>query len=138
MRANWRKTQMSKQEYKKEVVIIQNSCPHNRVPFFNGLRNRLQEFGVKLRLLYGRSSNNKQYSPVFHAELPWAEPFTCFYLPSKKLPPAAPTWHAVLTRVLRADLIIVEAAALVLRFGAMDGVTRAATPTGFPNGSSYG
>ncbi len=101
---------MSEQKLKKEVVIVQNGCPHYRIAFYNGLRDRLKDSGVKLRLLHGSSNNNKQYSSVFYAEMPWAEPFTTFYFPSKKLPPAAATWHPVLTRVLKADLIIVEAA----------------------------
>ena len=101
---------MSEPRIKKEVVIIQNGCPHYRVAFFNGLRDHLKEFGISLRLFYGSSSNNKQFSPIFYAELPWAEPFTPFYFPSQKLPPAPPTWHPVLTRALSADLIIVEAA----------------------------
>ena len=94
----------------KEVVIIQNGCPHYRVAFFNGLRDHLKDFGINLRLLYGNTSKNKQFSSIFYAELPWAEPFVPFYFPSRKPPPAPATWHPVLTRALSADLIIAEAA----------------------------
>lgn len=101
---------MSEASRRKEVAIIQNGCPHYRVAFYDGLRDHLADFGIDLRLLYGVPSKTSQFSPVFYAELPWAEPFTPFYLPSRKPPPAPATWHPVLGRVLGADLVVVEAA----------------------------
>ncbi len=101
---------MSEPRRRKEVVIIQNGCAHYRVPFFDGLRNHLAPLGIDVHLVYGVASKINRYPPEFYAELPWAEPFTPFYLPSRKLPPSGITWHPVVRRVLRADLIVVEAA----------------------------
>jgi len=101
---------MVKSPAKKEVVIVQITCPHYRAPFFCGLRESLETHGIGLRLLYGSPEENGAGIPAYHAELAWAEPFTPLFLPFRSATLEPVTWHPILRRVLGADLIITEAA----------------------------
>jgi glycosyltransferase involved in cell wall biosynthesis len=101
---------MLKSPAKKEVVIVQITCPHYRAPFFCGLRESLEKHGINLRLLYGNPEDYSADIPAYHAVLPWAEPFTPLFLPFRSATLEPVTWHPILRRVLGADLIITEAA----------------------------
>lgn len=94
----------------KQVVILQITCPRYRIPFFSGLRTRLQEHGVDLRLLYGRSEEYELDFPDYFAELSWAEPFNPIFLPLRSATLEPVVWYPILTRILSADLIITEPA----------------------------
>jgi glycosyltransferase involved in cell wall biosynthesis len=101
---------MTKSPANREVVIVQITCPHYRVPFFSGLRESLGKHGVNLRLLYGDSGEYNADFPAFYAKLPWAEPFSPLFLPFRSATLEPVIWHPILGRVLGADLIITEAA----------------------------
>lgn len=105
---------MARSAEKKEVVIVQITCPHYRVPFFCGLRERLDRHGVTLRLLYGVSEKYGADIRANHSELPWAEPFMPWILPFRSATLEPVIWHPILTRVLGADLIVTEAASRYL------------------------
>jgi len=82
----------------KQVVVIQTSLTHYRIPFFQGLRETLLRQGINLRLLYGRSGRIEQSNSV----LPWAETF-------QRLPRIGKlVCHPVIRPLFDADLIIVE------------------------------
>jgi glycosyltransferase involved in cell wall biosynthesis len=88
----------------KQVVILQNSLPHYRVPFFQGLRERLLEENIELRLIHGYSKKGERFNSV----LSWAEPF-------ERLPRIGKlVCHPVLRPLVSADLVIVEDAAKFL------------------------
>ena len=94
----------------KEVVIVQITCPHYRTPFFSRLRERLKRHDIDLRLLYGVSRSYGADVAAGQAAPAWAEPFTPWILPFRSATLEPVVWHPILTRVLGADLIIVEAA----------------------------
>jgi glycosyltransferase involved in cell wall biosynthesis len=100
---------MARSAEKKEVVIVQITCPHYRVPFFCGLRERLDRHGVTLRLLYGVSEKYGADIRANHSELPWAEPFMPWILPFRSATLEPVIWHPILTRVLGADLYLLYA-----------------------------
>jgi glycosyltransferase involved in cell wall biosynthesis len=106
--------EMVKPLARKEVVIVQITCPHYRAPFFCGLRDSLQKQGINLRLLYGDSEKYKAFIPAYHANLAWAEPFEPLFLPLNSATLEPVTWHPILKRVLGADLIVTEAASRYL------------------------
>ena len=93
----------------KQVVIIQNSLPHYRVLFFEGLRAKLGGEDVKLRLLCGsRYPSDKTRDPKLLGTLSWAE-----YIENGFFPGGA-VWQPVLRQISRADLVIVEHASKYL------------------------
>jgi L-malate glycosyltransferase len=85
----------------REVAIIQRRLPHYRLPLFNGLRERLAQDGIRLRLLHGdpmpaeRAKNDSGH-------LPWAEPLTTRYFAGGKL-----MWQPFARQTAHADLVIV-------------------------------
>lgn len=88
----------------KQVVIVQNSLTHYRVPFFQGLKERLLEEQIDLRLIHGYSKKGER----FNSTLSWAEPF-------ERLPRIGKfVFHPVLRPLVSADLVIVEDAAKFL------------------------
>ena len=92
----------------KEVVIVQITCPHYRVPFFSGLRENLSKRGINLSLLYGNPYRYEVDFPAYYAEMPWAELFSPLFLPWTSATFEPLVWHPILRRVLRADLVIME------------------------------
>jgi glycosyltransferase involved in cell wall biosynthesis len=98
----------------KEVVIVQITCPHYRVPFFCGLHERLERHGVALRLLYGVSETYGADMRANLTDLPWAEPFMPWILPIRSATLEPVIWHPILRRVRGADLIVTEAASRYL------------------------
>ncbi len=105
---------MTESAKKKEVVVVQITCPHYRVPFFCGLRERLGRHGVALRLLYGVSDTYGADIRADLTDLPWAEPFMPWILPFRSATLEPVIWHPILRRVLGADLIVAEAASRYL------------------------
>ena len=99
---------MARSPKNKEVVIVQITCPHYRVPFFTGLRDNLAKHGVNLRLLYGDPYRYEVEFPAYYAEMPWAESFRPLFLPWTSATFEPIVWHPILHRVVRADLLIVE------------------------------
>jgi glycosyltransferase involved in cell wall biosynthesis len=92
------------------VVIIYKTLPHYRRPFFELLRQRLNEAGVELDLLYG------QPAPIDAAkrdtaDIAWASKRRnrIFTVGSQDL-----LWQPCLDAVSRADLVIVEQASSLL------------------------
>ena len=82
----------------KQVVIVQNSLTHYRVPFFQGLKEKLFEEQTDLRLIHGYSKKSER----FNSMLSWAESF-------ERLPRIGKfVLHPVLRPLVSADLVIVE------------------------------
>lgn len=89
---------------KGNIVIIQKSLPHYRVPFFNALKNKLEQDGFHLQLIYGKEQGKASLKKD-ESVLSWAE-----YLPVKlfKLGKIEFIWHGNNGLLKNADLIIVE------------------------------
>lgn len=56
----------------EQLLIVQRQLVDYRVPFFEGLRERLPEVGLSLRLAVGPPAA-RDAARGYHAELPWAE-----------------------------------------------------------------
>ena len=82
----------------KQVIVIQTSVMHYRVPFFSALRKILAEENINLRLIHGRAAKSEQ----FNTDLPWSESFDRAKIIGKFI------YHPVFRPLLDADLIIVE------------------------------
>jgi len=83
---------------RKQVVVIQTTVMHYRVPFFSALRKRLAEENIDLRLIHGRTARTDQFSSA----LPWSESFDKARTIGKLV------FHPVIRPLFEADLIIVE------------------------------
>jgi glycosyltransferase involved in cell wall biosynthesis len=95
----------------RTVAVVQPQLPHYRVPFFEKLRGRLEDHGVRLRLFHGRpaGAEDERYRRAgLLAELPWAEPFRARRLPLGLV------WQPVLREVWKSDLVVVEGASRAL------------------------
>lgn len=79
------------------VIIIQEHMPAFRVPFYEHLRQLLNNENLVLRLVYAPNQRNT----FLKRELAWAEPVTM-----KWLGPIA--WHSVLGRCKGATLIVIQ------------------------------
>lgn len=95
---------------RRRVVVIQRILPHYRVPFFNLLRELLQERGVDLELIVGQaaiweSSKNDEGS------LPWAKIVKNRYI---KFGNRHVVWQPVWAATRGADLVVVEQASRLL------------------------
>ena len=82
----------------KQVVVIQTTVMHYRVPFFSALRKKLAEENINLRLIHGRAAKTDQ----FNSALPWSESFDKARTIGKLV------YHPVFRPLFEADLIIVE------------------------------
>jgi glycosyltransferase involved in cell wall biosynthesis len=95
------------------IVIVQELLPEYRVPFFDGLRERLRAEGVELSLVHGYARGGRA-SRGDHGSLPWAVPMGNRHL--RLLPGVKPAvWQPVPRRLMRgADLLVVEQASRLL------------------------
>jgi glycosyltransferase involved in cell wall biosynthesis len=82
----------------KQVVVIQTTVMHYRVPFFSALRKKLAEENINLRLIHGRAAKTDQFT----SSLPWSEPFDKAWTIGKFV------YHPVFRPLFEADLLIVE------------------------------
>jgi glycosyltransferase involved in cell wall biosynthesis len=95
---------------KPKVVIIQRVLPHYRVPFFEALWKALNERGIDLELIYGQERLGSVPKTVA-ISLPWAIPIRNRYFETFGI---QWVWQPCLTKVRRADLVIVEQANALL------------------------
>lgn len=95
----------------KRVVVVQRVLTHYRVPFFEGLRERLASNGVTLELVVGQSTTAAS-TKRDEATLAWATQVDNRYLPiglGNHL-----VWQPVVRVARRADLVVVEQASRLL------------------------
>lgn len=85
----------------KKVVIVQRVLPNYRVPFFQGLRDRLTENGVDLSLVYGQGNEHDRIKKD-SAELAWGTRIRNRYLIGGYV------WQPCLEHCRGADLVVVE------------------------------
>jgi glycosyltransferase involved in cell wall biosynthesis len=80
----------------KRVLIIQEHLPHYRVPFFEGLRDRLTADGVKLEVVF----HERRAARFIAGDLPWA-----WWVGFRRC--GGLIWHrGTMRRALAADLVI--------------------------------
>lgn len=92
------------------VVIAYKSLPRYRVPFYEGLRARLDEAGIDLGLVYGQASPREAHRSE-DADIDWAIRRRNRIL---KLGRREAIWQPCLSDVRGADLVVVEQASRVL------------------------
>lgn len=88
------------------VVILQRVLPHYRVEFFSQLSQRLNDRGIRLRVIYGQERTGTVPKTI-HPDVDWAEYIPNLYLSysNKEL-----VWQGGVTAIHKSDLIIVEQA----------------------------
>ena len=80
----------------KQIAVVVSLLSDFRVPFYEKLREQLNEIGLNLKLYYGTEEH-------WSRELDWAEPFMVRNLPGGL------TWFPVLSKlVTRSDLVVTE------------------------------
>lgn len=82
------------------VTIIQRRLTHYRVDLFEGLKARLAQDGIRLRLLHGEARSWEK-SKKDEGTLSWASPLATHYLISERL-----CWQPFAAKVLGDDLVI--------------------------------
>lgn len=94
----------------KRVVVLYRFLPQYRVAFYEGLRSRLHEEGVDLRLVYGDGDRHDRAKGDL-VSIPWATPAKnrIVGIGAAKL-----YWQPVLRHLRGADLVIVEQASRLL------------------------
>lgn len=86
----------------RSVAIIQRRLTNYRPPLFEGMRARLAEAGVRLRLLHGVGTEG-ELRKQDGATLPWAEPLATRYLAGDRI-----CWQPYAPAVAGCDLVIVN------------------------------
>ncbi|MFC7420035.1 glycosyltransferase family 4 protein [Iodobacter arcticus] len=86
--------------YRPTVFFVQRRLPHYRLPFFEALRQELEERGCRLRLLHGMP-NKDELSKNDSGELPWAEKLPTHYLLGGRI-----CWQPFFEKIKNADLVI--------------------------------
>lgn len=82
------------------VLVVQRRLTHYRVPFFESLREALQERGFRLRLLVGEPTPNERLKRD-EGHLDWAERTACHYTLGGRL-----CWQDVRGRIAGASYVI--------------------------------
>lgn len=88
------------------VTIVQRVLPQYRIPFFTGLRDRLDKSGISLRLVYGQEYPGTVPRTV-ECEAAWCRRITNRYI---RLPGMELVWQPCLAQLEDSDLLIVEQA----------------------------
>jgi glycosyltransferase involved in cell wall biosynthesis len=94
----------------REVVVVYKTLPHYRVDFFERLRHRLAEDGIRFRLIVGQP-DVRTAERNDTAMLPWAEVLHNRYL---RVGSRSVVWQPCLLSLRTSDLVVVEQASRLL------------------------